>query len=154
MAKAMAGKTNIATELPYAFISIHFEEAPHGRDTEAIIGEDGFVIRDEITGYYYADISYSDTPITMGKDNSPEVDDQVFAEVSDPLEDDDEGTKLNAVHEAAHEACWLEAKDFLRYFKYKEAAYFDRGVLNAEGSSGHISLSGTVTSFPVREDRQ
>jgi hypothetical protein len=68
------------------------------------------------------------------------VDDQIQVEVHNPLEDDDASTELSAAHRAAHAACWVDAKEFLLAFGYKEAVYVDEGVLNAEMSSGSISL--------------
>jgi hypothetical protein len=146
MAKSIATSTatksaTLTSKLPFAVISIYFAEAPRGPDTEAIIDEDGEVICGEIAGYYQADIFFSATPISPGEEYL-DFDNQIYAEVcqvADPLDDGAEAADL-AAHEEAHEQCWLEAKDWLRNRKYKETAYFDRGLYNAEPSFGNILL--------------
>ena len=55
---------------------------------------------------------------------------------------------MEAAHEEAHDSCWFEAKDWLRHFGYKEFAFLDLGVLNAEESSGK---SDTQETRPARQ---
>jgi hypothetical protein len=127
---------------PYPFVSIYFADAPRGRETEAIIDEHtGTVIEGEITGYYYADISFSATPIPPDTDGL-EVDFQVMHEVREDPDTlkDDSLKNAEAAHEAAHDDCRFEAREYLRELGYREFAYRDQGALNAEESSGIYSL--------------